>query len=118
MPQYIETLGKTNQHKLKELFGYKSIAKAMTDFNVKSAKEAYEVMKNMYNERIKDEEDIANREEIRKYTEKLKKATAKKEDKKQAKQGLKIIMKLGYKLDIDIIPPRHRTIVVESDTTL
>jgi hypothetical protein len=86
MPQYIETLEKTNQLKLKELFGYKSIAKAKRDFNVKSAEEVYEVMKNMYNEQIKDEEDIANRKEIRKYTEKLKKATAKKQDKKEAKK--------------------------------
>lgn len=118
MSQYMNSLGKSNQLKLKNIFGYKTIAKAKTDFNVNSAEQAYEVMRTMYNERIKQEEDDLAREEIRKYTEKLKKKTTKKEDKKVAKKELKKLMKLGYKLDIDIIPPRHRTIIVGGETTL
>ena len=118
MSQYMNSLGKSNQLKLKNIFGYKTIASAKRDFDVNTQEEAYEVMRKMYNERIKEEEDIRAREEIRKYTEKLKKKTTKKEDKKEAKKGLRKLMKLGYKLDIDIIPPRHRTIIVGYETTL
>ena len=95
MSKHILTLGKSNQNKLKEIFGYKTIAKAKRDFDVNTPEEAYEVMRKMYNERIKEEEDIRAREEIRKYTEKLKKATTKKEDKKEAKKELKNYSKWG-----------------------
>ena len=118
MSKYMNSLGKTNQNKLKEIYGYKTIASAKRDFGVDTADQAYEVMRNMYNERVKEEEDALAREEIRKYTEKLKKKTAKKQDKKDAKKELKKLMKLGHKLDINIIEPRHRTIIVEGDITL
>lgn len=118
MSQYMNSLGKSNQLKLKNIFGYKTIASAKRDFDVNTSDQAYEVMKNMYNERIKQEEDTRAREEIRKYTEKLKKKTTKKEDKKVAKKELKKLMKLGYKLDIDIVEPRHKTIIVGGETTL
>ena len=87
MSQYMQSLGKSNQNKLKEIFGYKTIASAKRDFDVNTADQAYEVMRKMYNERIKEEEDTRAREEIRKYTEKLKKATTKKEDKKSPKKN-------------------------------
>ena len=115
MSQYMNSLGKSNQLKLKNIFGYKTIAKAKRDLDVNTADQAYEVMRKMYNDRIKEEEDTRAREEIRKYTEKLKKKTTKKQDKKDAKKELKKLMKLGYKLDIDIIEPRHRTIIVDAD---
>ena len=118
MSKHMLTLGKSNQNKLKEIFGYKTIASTKRDFDVNTSDQAYEVMRKMYNDRIKEEEDTRAREEIRKYTEKLKKNTTKKEDKREAKKGLKKLMKLGYKLDIDIIPPRHKTIIVGGETTL
>ena len=86
MSKHMLTLGKSNQNKLKEIFGYKTIAKAKRDFDVNTPEEAYEVMRKMYNDRIKEEEDARAREEIRKYTENLKKKTTKKEDKKEAKR--------------------------------
>ena len=67
------TLGLSNRNKLKNLFGYKTIASAKRDLDVNTADQAYEVMRKMYNDRIKEEEDTRAREEIRKYTEKLKK---------------------------------------------
>ena len=93
MSQYMNSLGKSNQLKLKNIFGYTTIAKAKRDFDVNTPEEAYEVMRKMYNERIKEEEDARAREDIRKFTAKLKKATAKKEDKREAKKGLRKLMK-------------------------
>ena len=54
MSKHILTLGKSNQNKLKEIFGYKTIAKAKWDFDVNTQEEAYEVMRKMYNDRIKE----------------------------------------------------------------
>ena len=71
MSQYMNSLGKSNQLKLKNIFGYKTIASAKRDFDVNTSDQAYEVMRKMYNERIKEEEDARAREEIRKYTEKI-----------------------------------------------
>ena len=62
------TLGLSNRNKLKNIFGYKTIASAKRDFDVNTSDQAYEVMRNLYNDRIKQEEDTRAREEIRKYT--------------------------------------------------
>ena len=48
------TLGLSNRNKLKNLFGYKTIASAKRDLDVNTADQAYEVMRKMYNERIKE----------------------------------------------------------------
>ncbi len=64
----MNSLCKSNQLKLKNIFWYKTIASAKRDFD-------------------KEEEDTRAHEEIRKYTKKLKKKTTKKEDKKSPKKN-------------------------------
>lgn len=55
MNRTIETLGKTNQTFLKTTFGFKSITQAKKALGASNNLEAYEVMKDLYNEKIEDE---------------------------------------------------------------
>ncbi len=47
MSKYMNSLGKSNQNKLKEVFGHKTIASAKRDFDVNTSDQAYEVMRKM-----------------------------------------------------------------------
>lgn len=59
----IETLGKNNQNFLKNLFGFKSIRQAKKAFGVDKDKEAYEIMKGLYNDKIEEEKEMKNKQQ-------------------------------------------------------
>jgi len=69
MNRTIESLGKTNKIFLKKTFGFKTITQAKKAFGVSNEQEAYDVMRQMYNEKIEQEKEIKKKQQ----SEKLKK---------------------------------------------
>ena len=54
MDRFINTLGLTNKRTLRQKFGYKSITQAKKDLGVTTDAEAYEIMKDNYNQAIEE----------------------------------------------------------------
>ena len=60
MKGLIESLGKTNRDFLKKTFGFKTITQAKIAFGVANKQEAYDVMRQIYNEKIEQEKKEKN----------------------------------------------------------
>lgn len=58
----IESLGKTNQQFLKKTFGFKTIAQAKKAFGVSNEREAYDVMREIYNDKIEEEKVVKKKQ--------------------------------------------------------
>ena len=62
MNRTIESLGKTNKIFLKKTFGFKTITQAKKAFGVSNKQEAYDVMRQIYNDKIEEEKVVKKKQ--------------------------------------------------------